>query len=341
MDLDFMTAPAVDEFGHAEYDNTIGEHIMNSLDEYDEEDTQFFDAHDDASHDVEGYEESGDPMYYNDDWSMTYDGTNHSLSMIRLGSVGMSDKPTPIHYLEKTMNEAFIGSSTTEPFDPEKHNGLLFDSGAASNVCPKHYAEEIPIQPLPDTCNLRIANGQRLQTYGLRTVGYELTDRQRRVHLYVDYVVCDADRPILSVVRLLESGWSMRLKGKQRLMVKDDVRIELTTHRGLLYVNPMHRIPPERMTPTKHIGVVYHINPKKPKTVYVGPIQRTDKDHWRLGRKALFEPREQRDMPISFEKLLGQRTTTIEYEDGHVEVINDDWLTSLNPTRCAPRGLWW
>ena len=98
------------------------------------------------------------------------------------------------------------------PFDPEKHDGLLFDSGAALNVCPKHYAEEIPIQPLPDTCYLRIADGQRLQTFGLRTVGYELTDRQRKVHLYVDYVVCDADRPILSVVRLLESGWSIRLK---------------------------------------------------------------------------------------------------------------------------------
>ena len=27
-----MTAQVVDEFGHAEYDNTIGEHIMNSLD---------------------------------------------------------------------------------------------------------------------------------------------------------------------------------------------------------------------------------------------------------------------------------------------------------------------
>ena len=147
MDRDFMTAPVVDEFGHAEYDNTIGEHLMNSLDEYDEEDTQFFDAHDDASHDVEGYEESGDPTYYNDDWSMTYDGTDHSLSMIRLGSFGMSDKSTPIHYLEKTMNEAFIGSSTTELFDPEKHDGLLFDSGAALNVCPKRYAEEIPIQP--------------------------------------------------------------------------------------------------------------------------------------------------------------------------------------------------
>ena len=185
---------------------------MNSLDEYDEEDKQFFDTHDDASHDVEGYEESRDPTYYNDDWSMTYDGTNHSFLMIRLGSVGMFDKPTPIHYLEKTMNETFIGSSTTEPFDPERHDGLLFDSGAALNVCPKHYAEEIPIQPLPDTCNLRIANGQRLQTYGLRTVGYELTDRQRKVHLYVVYVVCDADRPILSVVRFLESGWSIRLR---------------------------------------------------------------------------------------------------------------------------------
>ena len=246
LDLDFMTAPVVDEFGNAEYDNTIGEYIMNSLGEYDEDDTQFFDAHDDASYDAEGYEESGDPTYYNDDWSMTYDETDCSISMIRHGPGGTSDRPTSIHYLEKTketMDEAFIGSSTTEPCDPEKHDGLLFASGAALNVCPKHYAEEIPIQPLPDTYNLRIANGQRLQTYGLRTVGYEFTDRRRKVHLYVDYVVCDADRPILSLVRLLESGWSIRLKGKQRLMVKDDVRIELTTHRGLLYVNLMQRIP--------------------------------------------------------------------------------------------------
>ena len=33
MDFDIMTASVVDEFGHAEYDNTLGEHIMNSLDE--------------------------------------------------------------------------------------------------------------------------------------------------------------------------------------------------------------------------------------------------------------------------------------------------------------------
>ena len=135
-------------------------------------------------------------------------------------------------------------------------------------------------------------------------------------------------------------------------MVKDDVKIELTTHRGLLYVNPTYRLPPERTTPPKHIGFVYHIIPHKPKTVNIGPIQRTDKDHWKLEngylirvhrkwRKALFEPREQREMPITFEKLMGQRTTTIEYEDGHVETIDDNWLTSANPTRCAPRGLWW
>ena len=58
---------------------TTREYIMNSLEEYDEEATQFFDAHDYASHDAEGYEESGDPTYYNDDWSMTYDGTEYSL----------------------------------------------------------------------------------------------------------------------------------------------------------------------------------------------------------------------------------------------------------------------
>ena len=88
-----MTAPVINDFGNAVYDNTIGEYIMNSLEECDEEDTQFFDAYDDASHDVEGYEESGDPTHCNDDWSMTCDGTDYSLAMIRLGTGETSVKP--------------------------------------------------------------------------------------------------------------------------------------------------------------------------------------------------------------------------------------------------------
>ena len=117
-------------------------------------------------------------------------------------------------------------------------------------------------------------------------------------------------------------------------------------------MNPMYRLPPERTTPPKKHRIVYHIIHNKPKTVYIGPIQRTDKDNGNLKngylirvhrkwRKALFEPREQREMPITFERFLGQRTTTIECEDGHVETIDDNWLTSANPTHCAPRGLWW
>ena len=107
--------------------------------------------------------------------------------------------------------DTFVGAAM--PIVMQAIDGLLFDSGAALNVCPKTYAEEIPIQQLPSTCNLRIANGQAIATYGTRTVGYELIDRTRHIHFYVDYVVCDADRPILSVVRLLENGWSIRLKG--------------------------------------------------------------------------------------------------------------------------------
>ena len=136
------------------------------------------------------------------------------------------------------------------------------------------------------------------------------------------------------------------------MMVKGDTRIELTTHRGLLYVTPTHRLAPERTNPPKHIGIVYHIQPEAPKTVFIGPIQRADKDHWRLEnghlirvhrkwRKAMFEPRGQREMPITFDNLLGERTTKILYEDGYVETITDNWLTTPNPTRYAPRGLWW
>ena len=78
---------------------------MNSSDEHDEEDTQFFDAHDDTSHDVEGNKE-WNLMCYNDDWSMTHDGTDHSLLMIRLGTSGTSDKPNSI---KETMVEHSLG----------------------------------------------------------------------------------------------------------------------------------------------------------------------------------------------------------------------------------------
>ena len=74
-----------------------------------------------------------------DEWSnwSTYNGTDYSISMIRLGTVEMSNRPMSIHHLEKiedTKVEAFVGSSTTDFLDPEKHDGLLFDTGAAFNA---------------------------------------------------------------------------------------------------------------------------------------------------------------------------------------------------------------
>ena len=135
-------------------------------------------------------------------------------------------------------------------------------------------------------------------------------------------------------------------------MIKDGVKIELTTHKGSLYVCPNLRLSPEDTNPPKHIGFVYHVDPQKPSTMFVGPVQRTDKDHWKLEggylvrvhrkwRKAMFEPRGQREMPITFEKLTGRRITRIEYEDGYIEILEDNWLTAANPTRSAPRGLLW
>ena len=92
---------------------------------------------------------------------------------------------------------------------------------------------------------------------------------------------------------------------------------------------------------------MYHVDPQKPSTMFVGPVQRTDKYHWKLEggflvrvhrkwRKAMFEPRGQREMPIAFEKLTGLRITRIEYEDGYIEILEDNWLTAANPTRSAP-----
>ena len=89
-----------------------------------------------------------------------------------------------------------------------------------------------------------------------------------------------------------------------------------------------------------------------PNTLFIGPVQRTDNDHWVLEhgyltrvhkkwRTTMFEPRGQGDMPITFDKLTGQRTTKIEYEDGTTGIIEDNWQPAANPTGSAPTGLWW
>ena len=80
----------------------------------------------------------------------------------QIGSDGMSEKPTPTHYLEKTMNEAFIGSSTTETFDLEKHDGLPFDSGVQSIMLKKYLYNHYPTRVISE---LQMDNDYRLMDY--------------------------------------------------------------------------------------------------------------------------------------------------------------------------------
>ena len=246
IDFDFMTVPEVFEFGNAEYDKTIDEYIMNILVNMTKK------IHNSSILMTKSWcrrlrrEWRSDVLQRRlvDDlrWnrSISLDDqtwTSWNVRQIDANSLSGKDDEQSIHrIIAYRIFRSWETRWTTLRFWSRIER-------VSEALCWRNTHT-----PLPDTCNLRIANGQRLRTYGLRTVGYELTDRRRRIHLYVDCVVCDADRPILSVVRLLESGWSIRLKGKQRLMVKDDVRIELTTSRGLLHVNPMHRISSERMT---------------------------------------------------------------------------------------------
>ena len=188
MDIDFMAAPILDEFGNVEYDNSIGEYIATGIDEQEEE-PQFYDAHEvNAELEEETWEDECAPPYYADDWGTQGEGGDYSLSMIRCGAGEPSDQPNRITKIEleeestesERANDFLIAAGRTETHDPRSADGLLFDSGAAINICPKHYAAEVPMRPVPENCNLRIANGQALPTYGMRTVGYELSDRRRK-----------------------------------------------------------------------------------------------------------------------------------------------------------------
>ena len=79
---------------------------------------------------------------------------------------------------------------------------ILFDSGAATNCCPKNFAPGWPLLPITGVKPpLRSVTGQPLKIYGRKLVRMKSGDCEFYLHFYVTDI--DYPNPLVSVGRLL------------------------------------------------------------------------------------------------------------------------------------------
>eukprot|EP00969_Alexandrium_andersonii_P213377 9422526-Alexandrium_andersonii.AAC.1 len=79
----------------------------------------------------------------------------------------------------------------------------MVDSGAALNVCPPSWGPDIEVLPLPQKRNLQAANGQDIQTYGLKNVNSFV---DKKGFISATFLVAQVQNPILAVVQLQSQG---------------------------------------------------------------------------------------------------------------------------------------
>ena len=146
-----------------------------------------------------------------------------------LESVGLGHLSLP-EFSDFTMDQRMVIASSVDI------SGVLFDSGAAANCCPKNFAPEWPILPINGSKPpLRSVTGQPLHVYGRKLVGLKAGD----VDFFLHFYVTDIDYPLVSVGRLLVQGYTVELSELHMCMkCPNGQSMPLHRHGSLLFMQP-------------------------------------------------------------------------------------------------------
>ena len=95
-----------------------------------------------------------------------------------------------------------------QPFSKaSKTWGILVDTGAATSVAPKSFAQHIELSPAPPTLQLTTANGKAIETFGVRRVHLQTSG----LSFEVAFVIADVVTPLLGLDALLHESLSLHL----------------------------------------------------------------------------------------------------------------------------------
>ena len=117
-----------------------------------------------------------------------------------------------------------------------KHWGLLVDTGAYVSVAPKHFAPEVPLEPVPHPIQLLTATSTPIKIYGTKTV-LLVTGR---LSFHVRFYITDVKQTLLGLQDILQGDLQLTLWDIHSSTIKkNDVEEPLLFHDKHFYVEAL------------------------------------------------------------------------------------------------------
>ena len=269
--------------------------------------------------------------------------TEENQRLFSVGDLGLKNSNTT--FKDDALEEHLM-ASTLEDSDP----WILFDSGAATHCCPKDFASEWPLLPLTGRAPpLRSISGQPLTIFGRRLVKVDFEGQSCFLHFYV----CDVPYCVVSVGRLLRSGFDVNLSSRNpnTLSTPDGHKVPIIRHGSLLFsrptLAPFNKDEFEVVCNTFHGMSAQGTLVAPTFTPTFKPVVQYHIDKWELSgntltrihkraRATFFSPEGTKDRPVDLKDLSDERVTYFEYADGRKETLTDNWRKADNPKGPAP-----
>ena len=241
----------------------------------------------------------------------------------------------PIHIIAAISTQANAATSIRD----DNHATIMIDSGAATHVCPKWFANNYPLHPLApgQGPQLRTATNKPIQLYGVRWVYMQAQGQP----IVIPFYVCDVRDPILSVTRLAEQGFDIRFNDNPTMTHNKGFNVRLLQRSNLYYLQATIKCldtNQQLQLQQTNEGIVAMIapttlTPEGPQQVLGG-----NNDYWgynnegylvryhRNPRKALFVPHDN-NCPVPTARLANYRRTILKRQNGDNEDREDQYQT--------------
>ena len=116
---------------------------------------------------------------------------------------------------------------------------LVLDSGSVSTACPYAWCSDISVND-GDKVYLQDTQQRRIPSHGSRVVPLELWGPEGRVECKVKFDVADVAFPVVSLGKMIESGFTFSFDDYKCYMHKDNKRVEIF-RKGRIFVLKLRR----------------------------------------------------------------------------------------------------
>ena len=164
---------------------------------------------------TDGDNNNTDPSFQWCNTPDTYDNTWYNQApQLALPAAPTNTTPLVVSGIDDMLIGAIQATDTSNR--DNKAVQLMIDSGAATPVCPTWFPTDYPLQQIQEDTGpqLRTVTNQPIKVHGYKWICVQNDAGQ---HIVIPFYVCDAKQPILSVTRLDQQGFKIRLDEQPNL----------------------------------------------------------------------------------------------------------------------------